>query len=65
MLQAHSGDKVLLVPKIGDQEACLSWIIKGRCFTNCPRVATHKQVNQVLVTQVHMLMDVCGVPTSN
>ena len=65
MLQAHSGDGVLPFPKMGDQEACLSWIIKGRCFVNCPRVATHKQVNQALVVQVHMLMDMCGVPTSN
>ena len=65
MLQAHSGDRAPWVPKMGNQEACLSWIIKGRCFANCPRVATHKQVNQVLVVQVHMLMDVCGVPTSN
>ena len=65
MLQAHSGDGAPLVPKMGDPEACLSWIIKGRCFANCPRVATHKQANQVLVAQVHTLMDACGVPTSN
>ena len=54
-----------LVPKMGDQEACLSWIIKGRCFTNCPWVVTHKQANQVLIAQVHTLMDACGVPASN
>ena len=65
MLQAHSGDGAPLVPKMGDQEACLSWIIKGRCFTNCPRVATHKQVNQALVAQVYTHMDSCGVPASN
>ena len=65
MLQAHSGDGAPLVPKMGDQEACLSWIIKGRCFANCPRVATHKQANQALIVQVHMLMDTCGVPASN
>ena len=65
MLQAHSGDVAPPVPKIGDQEACLSWIIKGRCFVNCPRVATHKQANQALIAQVHTLMDACGVPASN
>ena len=65
MLQAHSGDGAPPVPKMEDQEACFSWIIKCRCFVNCPRVATHKQVNQALVTQVHMLMDACGVPASN
>ena len=52
-------------PKMGDQEASLSWIIKGRCFANCPRAATHKQANQVLVAQVHALMDACWVPASN
>ena len=65
MLQAHSGDRAPLVPKMGDQEACLSWIIKGRCFVNCPRVTTHKQANQVLIVQVHTLMDTYVVPTSN
>ena len=65
MLQAHSGNGAPSVPKMGEQEACLSWIIKGRCFANCPRVATHKQANQVLVAQVHALMDACGMPASN
>ena len=65
MLQAHSGDGSPLVLKMGEQEACLSWIIKSRCFTSCPRVATHKQVSQALVAQVHALMDACGIPTSN
>ena len=65
MLQVHSGEGALPVPKMGKQEACLSWIIKGRCFTNCPQLTTHKQANQALVVQVHTLMDVCGVPTSN
>ena len=51
MLQAHSGDGAPSVPKMGEPEACLSWIIKGRCFANCPRVATHKQVIQALVAQ--------------
>lgn len=35
MHQAHSGEGALPVPKMGDQEACLSWIIKGRRFANC------------------------------
>ena len=65
MFQAHSGEGVLLVLKMHEQEAFLSWIIKGRCFANCPQVATYKQANQALVTQVHALMDVCGIPASN
>ena len=50
MFQAHSGEGVPLVLKMGEQEACLSWIIKGRCFTNCAQVTTHKQANQAMVT---------------
>lgn len=29
MLQVHTGDGGPPVPKTGDQEACLSWLIKG------------------------------------
>jgi hypothetical protein len=65
MLQAHAGEGAPPVPKMGEQEACLSWLIKGRCFANCPRVATHKQANQALIAQVHALMDACGLPASN
>jgi hypothetical protein len=65
MLQAHSGEGAPPVPKMGEQEACLSWLIKGWCFANCPHVATHKQVNQALIAQVHALMDACGLPASN
>jgi hypothetical protein len=65
MLQAHTGEGAPLVPKMGEQEACLSWLIKGRCFANCPRAATHKQANQALIAQVHALMDACGLPASN
>jgi hypothetical protein len=65
MLQAHTGEGPPPVPKMGEQEACLSWLIKGRCFANCPRVATHKQANQALIAQVHALMDACGLPASN
>jgi hypothetical protein len=65
MLQAHAGEGPPSVPKMGEQEACLLWLIKGWCFTNCPRVSTHKQANQALIAQVHALMDTCGLLTSS
>jgi hypothetical protein len=65
MLQVNSGKGAPPVPKMGKQEACLSWLIKGCCFANCPHMATHKQANQALIAQVHALMDACGLPTSN
>jgi hypothetical protein len=65
MLQVHMGKGAPPVPKMGEQEACLSWLIKGQCFANCPCAATHKQANQVLIAQVHARMDACGLPASN
>ena len=65
LLQAHTGEGAAPVPMVGDQPACLLWILKGRCFVNCPHVSTHKQASQALVTQVHSLLDACGVISSN
>lgn len=53
------------IPKFGDSEACLSWLIRGRCFTNCSRASTHKQAGPQVVEQTHALFDACGVPASN
>jgi hypothetical protein len=65
LLQAHTGEGTPPVPMVGDQSACLSWILKGRCFANCPRASSHKQASQVLIAQVHSLLDACGVASSN
>ena len=35
MLQVHTGEGTFPVPMVGDQSACLSWILKGCCFANC------------------------------
>ena len=53
------------IPKMGDKTACLSWIVKGRCFSTCPRKDLHKQPSAAVVEATHKLMDACGVPTSN
>ena len=53
------------IPKIGDKTTCLSWIIKGRCFSACPCKGLHKPANATLVDATHKLLDACGVPTSN
>ena len=53
------------IPKFRDKTACLSWIIKGQCFSTCPCKDLHKPANAALVDATHKLMDACGVPTSN
>lgn len=53
------------LPKFGDNVACLSWLVKGRCFTNCSRASTHKQAGPQVVEQTHALFNACGVPASN
>ena len=53
------------LPKFGDTEACLSWLIKGQCFSNCTRASTHKQAGPQIITQTHALLDACGIPASN
>lgn len=65
MLDAHAADTEVKLPKFGADDACLSWLLKGRCFADCPRVNTHKQAAQPIVAQTHALLDACGVAPSN
>jgi hypothetical protein len=65
MLDAHNADTEVKLPKFGNDEACLSWLLKGRCFTDCPRANTHKHAAQAVITQTHALLDGCGVASSN
>jgi hypothetical protein len=65
MLDAHTADTAVALPKFGSDDACLSWLLKGRCFADCPRAHTHKQAAQPIVAQTHALLDACGVAPSN
>ena len=65
LLQAYTGEGAPTVPKMGDQMVCLSWILRGRCFDNCGQASTHKQPSLALLTQVHALLDSCGIPPAN
>ena len=65
MLEAKDPNTTAPLPKLGDKEACLSWMIEGCCFDNCQCALTHKQPAAAVLTAVHTLLDACGVPTSN
>ena len=65
MLDAHNADTEIKLPKFGTNDACLTWLLKGRCFADCARVHTHKQAAQPLIAQTHALLDACGVASSN
>ena len=65
LLQAYTGEGTLMVPKMGDQMVCLSWMLRGWCFDNCGCSRTHKQASAALITQVHALLDSCHVPPAN
>ena len=45
LLQAYTGEGTPTVPMMGDQTACLSWLLRGRCFNNCAQIDTHKQAS--------------------
>ena len=65
LLQAYTGKGAPMVPMMGDQTVCLSWILRGWCFDNCGQASTHKQPSSALVTQIHTLLDSCGIPPAN
>jgi len=65
MRDAAPAGTVIPAPKVGGKEACLSWLLKGYCFADCPRKDTHKHAQGPLVAQAHTVLDACGVAPSN
>ena len=53
------------LPKFGNDIACLSWVIKGKCHSTCIHANCHKQAGAAVIKNTHKLMDACGVPASN
>ena len=53
------------LPKFGNDIACLSWLIKGRCHSTCTCNHSHKQAGAAPVETMYKLMDACSVPASN
>jgi hypothetical protein len=53
------------IPKLGGKEVCLVWALKGKCSGTCKRKAMHKSYPRSVVTQVHALLDTCGVAASS
>ena len=53
------------IPKLGGKEICLVWALKGKCSRTCKRKGMHKIYPRSVVTQIHSLMDACGVVADN
>jgi hypothetical protein len=65
MLDAHNVYTEVKLPKFGNNDACLLWLLKGHCFADCPSAHTHKQAAKAIIAQMHTLLDACGVASSN
>jgi hypothetical protein len=52
-------------PKLGDEEACLTWVLRGSCHHDCRRKSTHKTSTPALLREVHDLLDHCGIPKAD
>jgi hypothetical protein len=51
-------------PKFGEEDACLTWLLRGSCLENCARKSTHKAAPEAVIKQTHELLTHCGVPTN-
>ena len=49
------------IPKYGQTPVCLSWCLKGKCTSDCPRANAHKHYGDALVKQIHEVLTVCQV----
>ena len=61
MMEGHEAE----IPKLGGKEICLVWALKGKCSRTCKRKAQHKSYPRTVITQVHALLDTCGVVADN
>jgi hypothetical protein len=61
MMDGHDA----VIPKHSNKEICLVWALKGKCSSSCKRKAQHKAYPRSVVTQIHALMDACGVAADN
>jgi len=58
-MQGHNAE----IPKHGGKEICLVWALKGKCQQNCK--CMHTSYPRSVVTQIHALLDTCGVVADN
>jgi hypothetical protein len=61
LMEGHDAE----IPKLGDKEICLVWALKGKCSRTCKRKGMHKSYPRAVVTQIHTLLDTCGVAVDN
>ncbi len=61
LMEGHDAE----IPKLGDKEICLVWALKGKCSRTCKRKGMHKSYPRAVVTQIHALLDTCGVAADN
>ena len=57
MLQGNT----VSIPKHNDKPVCLVWALTGSCTSACKRKENHVRYPRSVVTQLHSLMDACGV----
>ena len=57
MMDGHSP----IVPKHSGKEVCLSWALKGECSASCKRGKQHVRYSRDTNSQIHKLLDECGV----
>ncbi len=65
MIRAKPADSTVPIPKIGNEDACLSYHVKGSCFSNCPRKASHKHIGTNIVAGLHAYLDACNMPQAS
>ena len=61
-LLKQGAGKDIVKPTFGALEACLTWLLKGYCFSDCPRKDCHKHAGPVAVAATNKLLDDCNVP---
>ena len=50
------------MPTIGSSDACLTWLLRKHCWSNCNHAETHKFAPAATARKAHLMMDACGVP---
>jgi hypothetical protein len=61
MLKGAPKNKPVVLPKVGLDNVCLTWALKGSCYENCCQKATHKHYGDAVHKRIYEVMDKCIV----
>ena len=60
--RAKEAQPGIAMPTLGGSEACITWMLMGKCWENCKYKSTHVRCTPACAAKVHELMTAADIP---